>query len=260
MNALCNSQMEELRKFLVAGYGDGKQPVTFARYTGQESTEERDRLANSAPDVLLTNFMMLELIMTRPTEIDRKVIRAAQGLYFLVLDELHTYRGRQGADVAMLVRRVRERMQATQLRFVGTSATIAGAGSRTERLAAVADVATTVFGTEVTASEVIDETLVQVTTGVTTEEALRARLAGAADYSTEYGAFIADPIASWVEQRLGLAFEEDGRAVRAEPRDLDTASRLMSEEAGVGEYRTQRYVLHAYNQLARGEPPDLEGV
>ncbi|MBE0610770.1 MAG: DEAD/DEAH box helicase, partial [Dehalococcoidia bacterium] len=37
MNALCNSQMEELRKFLVAGYEGGKGPVTFARYTGQET-------------------------------------------------------------------------------------------------------------------------------------------------------------------------------------------------------------------------------
>jgi ATP-dependent helicase YprA (DUF1998 family) len=35
------------------------------------------------------------------------VIGNAQGLDFIVLDELHTYRGRQGADVAMLMRRVR---------------------------------------------------------------------------------------------------------------------------------------------------------
>jgi ATP-dependent helicase YprA (DUF1998 family) len=40
-----------------------------------------------------------------------------------VLDELHTYRGRQGADVAMLVRRVRERCGAPTLRCIGTSAT-----------------------------------------------------------------------------------------------------------------------------------------
>jgi ATP-dependent helicase YprA (DUF1998 family) len=36
MNALCNSQLGELKKFLVHGYGEGKKPVTFARYTGQE--------------------------------------------------------------------------------------------------------------------------------------------------------------------------------------------------------------------------------
>jgi len=45
MNALCNSQIEELEKFLRLGYGEGKEPVTFARYTGQESTEEREAIA-----------------------------------------------------------------------------------------------------------------------------------------------------------------------------------------------------------------------
>ena len=130
MNALCNSQMEELTKFLISGYGRGHEPVRFARYTGQETSEERKALADAPPDILLTNFMMLELVMTRPTDVDRKVVRAAQGLNFLVLDELHTYRGRQGADVAMLVRRVKQRMHASGLQFVGTSATIAGEGDR----------------------------------------------------------------------------------------------------------------------------------
>ena len=41
---------EELRKFLVAGNGGGPGTVTFARYTGQESAEERSALANAVPD------------------------------------------------------------------------------------------------------------------------------------------------------------------------------------------------------------------
>ena len=49
---------------------------------------------------------MLELLLTRPFE--RALVNAARGLKYLVLDELHTYRGRQGADVGLLVRRVRE--------------------------------------------------------------------------------------------------------------------------------------------------------
>jgi len=49
--------------------------------------------------------MMLELLMTRQDDVDRKVIGNCAGLRFLVLDELHTYRGRQGADVALLVTR-----------------------------------------------------------------------------------------------------------------------------------------------------------
>ena len=65
--------------------------------------------------------------MTRQEEIDRRVIGNCAGLRFLVLDELHTYRGRQGADVALLVRRVRERRQ--RLDFWAALALLRCAGS-----------------------------------------------------------------------------------------------------------------------------------
>ena len=51
MNALCNSQFEELVKFLRLGYEDGQELVTFARYTGQESNEDRERIAKNPPDI-----------------------------------------------------------------------------------------------------------------------------------------------------------------------------------------------------------------
>ncbi|MXY99010.1 MAG: DEAD/DEAH box helicase [Gemmatimonadetes bacterium] len=148
MNALCNSQREELDRFLRLGYGEGSEPVTFARYTGQESNEERERIAKNPPDILLTNYVMLELLMTRFHETDKAVRRHAEGLRFLVLDELHTYRGRQGADVAMLVRRVRERFN-DRLLCIGTSATMASEGSEESRNEAVADIASQLFGAPV---------------------------------------------------------------------------------------------------------------
>jgi len=116
MNALANSQEEELKKFLSAGYPDGKGPVTFKRYTGQERDEERQAIIADPPDILLTNYVMLELILTRTDE--RQLIAQAQDLRFLVLDELHTYRGRQGADVALLCRRVRDACNAERLQCV----------------------------------------------------------------------------------------------------------------------------------------------
>ena len=105
MNALANSQLGELEKFLTTAIPSGP-PVTFDRYTGQESQDERARIIANPPDILLTNYVMLELVLTRPRE--RGLVEAARGLWFLVLDELHTYRGRQGADVALLVRRLRD--------------------------------------------------------------------------------------------------------------------------------------------------------
>ena len=44
MNALANSQYGELEKFLCYGYPDGKGPVTFERYTGQESDDKRKQM------------------------------------------------------------------------------------------------------------------------------------------------------------------------------------------------------------------------
>jgi ATP-dependent helicase YprA (DUF1998 family) len=122
MNALANSQVGELQKYLEHGFP--KPPVTFRRYTGQEGEAERRAILEAPPDILLTNYVMLELLLTRPHE--RRLVEAAQGLRFLVFDELHTYRGRQGADVALLVRRVREACRAQELLHVGTSATLSG--------------------------------------------------------------------------------------------------------------------------------------
>jgi ATP-dependent helicase YprA (DUF1998 family) len=130
MNALANSQMKELEKFIEqSGLPQNLLP-TFARYTGQESQEERERIQQAKPDIILTNFMMLELVMTRQSTLDRAVIANAVGLDYIVLDELHTYRGRQGADVAMLVCRLRDRLCREHPPIcIGTSATMASEGA-----------------------------------------------------------------------------------------------------------------------------------
>jgi len=86
MNALANSQMNELEKFLCRGLPDPTPPVKFARYTGQESEEEKTEIIGHPPDILLTNYVMLELLLTRPRE--QRIVNAARELAFLVLDEL----------------------------------------------------------------------------------------------------------------------------------------------------------------------------
>ena len=161
MNALANSQVGELEKFLCLGYPDNKGPVTFARYTGQESDQRKREIIESPPDILLTNYVMLELLLTRPEEV--RLVQAGEGLRFLVLDEFHTYRGRQGADVALLVRRAREAFHASELQCVGTSATLASEGSLEEQRTAIAQVATRTFGAIVLPENVISETLTRTT-------------------------------------------------------------------------------------------------
>lgn len=162
MNALANSQIKELDKYLRDGYGPGREPVTYARYTGQEDEARRKEIRDNPPDILLTNYVMLELMLTRPGD-RRSLIKMAKGLEFLVFDELHTYRGRQGADVALLIRRVREACQAERLQCIGTSATISSEGTAEDQRTAVGRVATTLFGTTVGSENVIGETLVRAT-------------------------------------------------------------------------------------------------
>lgn len=123
MNALVNSQLQALEK-LKDGYErrTGQRfPVTFAKYTGETVEAARHELRQHPPQIMLTNYVMAELLLVRPED-QRFLDRAGGGLRFLVFDELHTYRGRQGADVAMLIRRLKERCAAPNLIHVGTSA------------------------------------------------------------------------------------------------------------------------------------------
>lgn len=234
MNALCNSQYGELEKFLRLGYGQGNEPVRFDRYTGQESQEQRDAIAANPPDILLTNYVMLELLLTRPFE--RRLVGAANGLRFLVLDELHTYRGRQGADVALLVRRVREACRATEMLCIGTSATMASTGTFAEQQHQIANVATRLFGVPVTSSDVIGETLTRSTSEVDLSEAefiasLRSEITKDVLPPKTCADFVGTSMAKWLEGTFGLRSDAISRRLkRAVPSpivgDRGAASRL----------------------------------
>lgn len=81
MNALANSQQGELEKFINLGFPDNKGPVTFARYTGQESDEEKNQIMANPPDIFrLTNYVMLGLNLnstSRTRKISKQGSRAA---------------------------------------------------------------------------------------------------------------------------------------------------------------------------------------
>lgn len=232
MNALANSQLEELKKFL--GSDSAMCQVSFGRYTGQESDEERQAMAANPPDILLTNFMMLELLMTRQNDIDKAVMRNAKGLRFLVLDELHTYRGRQGADVALLVRRVREAL-ADELICIGTSATMATEGTQMERNAVVAKVARRLFGTPISDHNIITETLRRTTPERETLNTIRPRLGAAISAGIptdlDFAAMAAHPMSVWVELMLGLTYEDD-KPRRAKPLTLAQAAEALHNDSG----------------------------
>src|SRR5690606_32101085 len=147
--------------------------------------------------------------------------RNCEGLQFLVLDELHTYRGRQGADVAMLVRRVRERMAPERLQCIGTSATMASGGTREDQNRQVAEVASTLFATGIPQFNVVTEDLDRATDPARTAESVAGELAGAIEVGIppdiSDAALRDNPLAIWVETRLGITRDQGHKWVRAKP-------------------------------------------
>lgn len=255
MNALANSQLKELDKYLRDGYGPGREPVTYARYTGQEDDQRRKEIRDDPPDILLTNYVMLELMLTRPDD-RRSLIRMAMGLEFLVFDELHTYRGRQGADVALLIRRVREACQAERLQCVGTSATISSEGTVEAQKAEVARVATTLFGTKIGTGDVIGETLVRAT-GEAPDTVPPERLR-APDTPRAYADLVKDPLARWIEARFGLAEDESGRFVRQAPAKIEMAAADLAKASGLTEAECAHAIRRTLEAGSEAEHPVTE--
>jgi len=263
MNALANSQLEELNKFL-HDYPASNLPFSVARYTGQERQQIRQDIAGNPPDILLTNFMMLELILTRYEPIDRQVVENCRGLEFLVLDELHTYRGRQGADVAMLVRRLRQRLCADDLICIGTSATMSSKGTAEDQQRSVAEIASKLFGTEISQHDVITETLERVTDPGFGLNSVKPALANSVARSSfewpSFDTFRTDPLAIWVELNLGIDIIDIGKPKRAKPLTLTEAAERLSQDSGISITQAkdvlQKFLIAAHElQTPYGPPP-----
>ena len=243
MNALANSQYEEIQKYL-RNLHDGK--VTVGRYTGQENEAQRQLLKENPPDILLTNYMMLELVLMRPS--DRKIVDNCKNLDFLVLDELHTYRGRQGSDVAMLLRRLREQLGTEDLKFIGTSATMTSVGDRKEQNEAVARFASKLFGEPIKPTQIISESLDRVTTGSQydlkencslLEEAVKEAASGIMSYK-DFSVLSESPLASWFE--LNLSVSHDRR--RLCPKSPSKLVEQLMKDSGCDEKTCQEAFNH----------------
>lgn len=257
MNALINSQLDALEHFRKANWPDC--PVRFDQYTGQTRREVRPELLSDPPHLVLTNYVMLEYMLIRPS--DRPLVeRVTSDLDVLAMDELHVYRGRQGADVAMLLRRLRQRAGRPELLCVGTSATLATQGPRAERRATIAAVGSRLFGVRLPAANVIDETLRRVCTVPVPADraALRAAVERAPPAPTPEAVTV-HPLAAWAEATFGLAEDEDGRPIRRLPIPLGEGLARLVAETGLPTDQCQnrlRAVLDAGNAavLPSGEP------
>ncbi|MFI6359055.1 DEAD/DEAH box helicase [Streptomyces sp. NPDC050743] len=119
---------------------DGNDPATYGRDTGSTTLAgdpsvtrlitDRDAIRADPPDILLTNYKMLDLLLQRIPDVP---LWQTDSLTYVVLDEFHTYDGAQGTDVAMLLRRLGAATRAARpecplgsITPVATSATLGG--------------------------------------------------------------------------------------------------------------------------------------
>jgi ATP-dependent helicase YprA (DUF1998 family) len=163
MNALANDQRDRLRE-IDRALVDANAPFrfTFGQYIGETPHDDRDSMAattkknaspnelvlrtemqRAPPDILLTNYSMLEYLLLRPA--DSQLFDNGNGRWwsFIVLDEAHQYRGAKGIEMAMLLRRLKERIRAGgrqgEIRCIATSATLGGPDERARIAAFAAD-------------------------------------------------------------------------------------------------------------------------
>ena len=171
MNALATDQAkrlaeaiwadERLKGKVTAGLfiGKGTDKKDFSQVMTEHGIiEDARQIVANPPDILLTNFKMLDygIMKSENAPLWKHNVAAPNLLRFLILDELHTYDGAQGTDVANLIRRLKLRigMDRGILCGIGTSATI-GSGEDSKQL--LCEYASDIFGEEFLPQNVIEE-------------------------------------------------------------------------------------------------------
>ncbi|MGY5058664.1 DEAD/DEAH box helicase [Streptomyces sp. 900105755] len=151
MNALVNDQEDRIKAACEA------LGLTYGVYTGATPAHERTRMQETPPDILLTNYSMLEYILTRRD--DRALFKHGL-LRHLILDEIHTYQGALGTEIAGLVRRLRGHIDAEGLVCVGLSATVSAGGDHDVDLRRTAEFASSLFAAPFDVDAIVEETAV----------------------------------------------------------------------------------------------------
>jgi DEAD/DEAH box helicase domain-containing protein len=136
LNALIKSQRDRLTAWSEPFGGqiryclyNGDTPNEARKSEWKSEVVDRKSLRATPPPILVTNSTMLEYMLVRNE--DRPILAQSQGkLRWIVIDEAHSYIGSQAAELTLLLRRVLHAFgcQPNDVRFVATSATIAGAG------------------------------------------------------------------------------------------------------------------------------------
>lgn len=151
------AQTPEMKGKIRVGLFVGDSDGTDQKVMGDDSVITcKHTMRKDPPDILLTNYKMLDFLLMRPKDQPLWQYNQADTLRYLVVDELHTFDGAQGSDLAMLIRRLKAHLNTPKdhLVTVGTSATL---GSENQKQG-LADYACQIFDAKFDVHALIGET------------------------------------------------------------------------------------------------------
>ncbi|MFO7885072.1 MAG: DEAD/DEAH box helicase, partial [Desulfobacteraceae bacterium] len=126
LKALARDQLDTIQDLLdrTAALTSASAPMTASAYDGDVSAHHRTRIRQNPPGILLTNPEMLHLAMLAHHHLWEDYFR---NLTHVIIDEVHTYRGVMGSNMAWVFRRLRRICQfyGSDPVFIFCSATIA---------------------------------------------------------------------------------------------------------------------------------------
>ena len=129
MAELINSSSElKEAKVRVGMYVGGSEKNATKMMMPDKVITDHETLLASPPDILMTNYKMLDYLLVRPKDADLWKWNQPETLKYIAVDELHTFDGAQGTDLACLLRRLKVRLNILpgHLCCIGTSATMGG--------------------------------------------------------------------------------------------------------------------------------------
>jgi len=278
MNALANDQMKRLRE-LLATYpeitfgrytgetveSEAKAIENYVRKKEEDylrenpyavkdrdySTEDlmplrnerisRESMREDPPHIILTNYAMLEYLLIRPSDNVFFDGIFADEWKFIVLDEAHTYKGATGTEIALLLRRLKQKVVGNQRGKIQCIATSATLGSK-EALPDLAKFASDIFDEEFIVDDII-------TSERKKREILETKYKGTLENYQEYKKQVQtmdkDKVGAYLFSKLAadLRIEEVLRVLESKPKELKDVANVVFKDLEEESSRIEAMIL-----------------
>ncbi len=258
MNALATDQARRMAKEIyqnpklkgnitVGMYVGGEEQGKSSMVMGKETViTDHETLLSNPPDILLTNYKMLDYLLVRPKDASLWKENKAETLKYIMVDELHTFDGAQGTDLACLLRRLKARLSTPKdyICSVGTSATI---GNK-ENISNILNYASEIFGEKFEEDAIITEDRLQPEEFFK-EEISEFKVPTNDEINAIYEAYQKDNFEDFIKLSVKAWFESfDENIVFSEKGKVELGKRLLRHNFTISmlSFMKNRYVQNSF--------------